>query len=128
MNARRQTPFEDSSTVDFGVTAPLRRHATYFGEALTGQNFGIKHRSRFGNITVPDFPQIPNPTKNLLPKQVTQIMGADASGILDKQPRNDFSFSILRELPGWEDVPSHKQKMYEVEAAQLDESRRRLST
>jgi hypothetical protein len=91
-----------------------------------GNAFGMGHSSGRGNPFGMGnmnnlhgmLPNIPDPLKDLLPEQVRQVMGATA-GAGKKEKRVDLSFPALRNLPGWADLSENKQKMFEVEAAQL---------
>src|SRR5208283_3093126 len=70
-------------------------------------------------------PHIPDPMQDLLPPQVRQMMGMIGGASSDgsrRDDRIDLAFPALRDLPGWAELPESKQKMFEVEAAQLHAS------
>jgi hypothetical protein len=98
--------------------------ASAFGRVIGGHNPGLGNpfAMGLGGNTFPGMPHIPDPMKDILPPQVRQAMGMGSSpgGATDKAKKLDLSFPALRELPGWSDLPEAKQKMYEVEAAQLN--------
>jgi hypothetical protein len=94
-----------------------------FGDTINGHNSGRSNPfgMGMGNANLPGMPHIQDPIKELLPPQVRQAMGmgGTSGGATDKGKRLELEFPALRELPGWSALPEGKQKMFEVEAAQL---------
>jgi hypothetical protein len=116
--------------VRFGLGAGMHpslgagAHGAFGGDFGPGHNSG--HAAPFGlgmgNLGMPGMPHIPDPMKDFLPPQVRQLMGVGLSSESDQKQQVDLTFPALRELPGWTHLPTSKQKMFEVEAAQLHHS------
>ncbi|MBS1994643.1 MAG: hypothetical protein JSS83_29225 [Cyanobacteria bacterium SZAS LIN-3] len=120
--------------VDGGRTAPSDPFGSFgvggpsgfdpFGGMPRGHSFGGAFGAvgfGGGHMNIPGMPQLPDPMRDILPPQVRQAMGmgqptGDSS---EKAKRKELAFPPLRDLPGFSDLPETKQKMFEVEAAQL---------
>jgi len=99
---------------------PGLSHDVATGFAI-GHNSG--NRDPFG-MGAAGMPHIPDPMRDILPPQVRQLMGTGRYG--GQKPggskRLNLTFPALRELPGSSELSETKQKMFEVEAAQLHQS------
>lgn len=109
-------PFGSSMDMGFG-RLPGRSGgggAGMFGMGPSGFGMGGS-----GMPNIPGMPHIPDPMKDLLPASVRQAMGMETKDSAKKKKKATLSFPALRALPGWSELSENKQKMFEVEAAQL---------
>ena len=96
------------------------------GRASNNGMFGFDS-SGMGMPNIPGIPHIPDPMKDILPPQVRQAMGMDKGESSKKKKKAPLNFPAFAILPNWAELPESKRRMFEVEAAQLQNEEKSLS-